>query len=380
MKNGRTAIVHIGHKKTGTTAIQHQFHAHRAALRDLGVLYPLADANHSFALSGLFRGRNRALTVSAKRDYAADGVGGLAQLDAELAGAGDWTHVLFSAEAIAGFSKAELTALRDWLLGHVETVRVVFVIRDPVDWAVSVAQQYLKSRDDVAAILSEPEPLRWRQIVTRLRAVFGGEALSVLEYEALAAVRERFVARFGKAVGLPKGTGKLLRAEQARVNESLSAEAAMLMARVNAMLPEQLDGQRNPARSGMEMRAFRGLAGRRFDLPEATRRLAYAQSRDDVAFVAREFGITRYDYPEGDVRAGGYREGDVSDAFLDAVAARLVALNAEALAGQMLLAVYQARLKGDDAGAAKALREVAERFPLDRRVVKELAVAARGKV
>ena len=372
MREGRTAIVHIGHKKTGTTAIQHQFDAHRAALLELGVFYPLDEANHSFALSALFRGRNRSLTSSYLDDVAAS----RARIDAELAAAKDWSQLVFSAESVAGFSRAELTGLRDWLLTHVETVRIVFVIRDPVDWAVSVAQQHLKSRSDLDALLTTPEPVRWTQIIQRLRAVFGAEALTVLEYEQLAKVRERFAARFARAIGLPGDAAKVLLAEQPRVNESLSAEAAMLFARYNAAVPEWIDGARNPARSGVEMRAFAGLGGHRFDLPEAARRQAWAQSREDAAFVARELGITRYDYPESALTPGSY-DGGLSPAFLDAVAARLVALNNEALAAQMLLVMMQARAKGDEAGAARMLAAAAERFPTDPRVVKEVARAAR---
>jgi hypothetical protein len=193
----------------------------------------------------------------------------------------------------------------------------------------------------------------------------------VLEYERLAAVRERFAARFARAIGLPQGVPKVLIDDQVTINEALSAEAAAMLARINDIIPETIDGERNPARSGTELRAFLGLAGNRFDLPEETRRRAYAQSREDVAFVASEFGITRYDYPEDQLKPGRFTT-EISERFLDSVADRLVALNNQAMSTQMLLSVYQLRAAGKPEAAAQALRAAAARFPLDRRIEREL--------
>jgi hypothetical protein len=368
---GRQAIVHIGHKKTGTSFIQRQFHHHRAALLEQGLLYPLREPNHSFALSGLFKRHNIAKAPSPIDRYVGSEEKALAAFDAELAAA-DWTHLMLSAESLSGFSRAELANLRDWLGRHVETVRIVFVVRDPVDWAVSVAQQYLKTRGDVETVLAEPEAVQWRKIITRCRQTFGKAAVTVLEYEALALDRVRFAADFALAVGLSEGVAAPLCTAGDTVNESMSMEAALMLGRYNARVPQRVGDARNPGRSGTEPRIFAGLPGARFDLPDAARRKAYAQSRDDVAFLAREFGIKRYSYPASEVGASRYSQA-VSTEFLDALADRIVAINASDTGARMLLHAQRLRLKGDAAGADATVRNAAHRFPLDRRVARELA-------
>jgi hypothetical protein len=177
----REAIVHIGHKKTGTSFIQHQFHRHRAALLEHKVLYPLREPNHSFALSGLFKRRNPARAPSPLDHYLGQGEQALAALDGELAAA-KWTQLMLSGEALTGFSQRELFDLRDWLGRHVATVTIVLVVRDPVAWAVSVAQEHLKTRGDVEAVLTSPGAAKWREIAERFRRVFGADAVTVLEY------------------------------------------------------------------------------------------------------------------------------------------------------------------------------------------------------
>lgn len=373
MKAERRAIVHIGHKKTGTTFIQNHFHASRAALLAAGVIYPFEEANHSFGLSGIFR-RDHGEQAPTPRDrYASDPERARLELDAELRAA-DWHTMLLSGEVLTGFSRVELAALSDWLGGHVAHVQIVFVVRDPVDWAVSAAQQHLKTRGDIDTVFNRPEAAHWANIIKRYRATFGRRAVTVLEYEALAAVRESFAARFALAVGLAADIATIVQGDGVTVNESLSMEAALMLGRYNARVPEREDGRRNPARSGTESRAFAGLPGHTFDLPQAARLQAHAQSRQDVAFLAREFGITRYSYAASEVPPSRYTE-EVSTEFLDALADRLVSLQADALATRLLLDRERLRRKGDRVGAATALTTAAIRFPTDERVMR--AVAAR---
>lgn len=371
MKKKRQAIVHIGHKKTGTSFIQRHLHRNRAALHEQGVLYPMREANHSFALSGLFKQHNLAKAPSPLDHYLAAGDKARRALDAELAGS-DWRQLVLSAESLCGFSRRELDGLNGWLGQHVATVQIIFVIRDPVDWAVSVAQQYLKTRGDVDAVLAEPDDVQWSKIIKRFRRVFGPDAVTVLEYEELATERAHFAARFARAVGLPPSLDAVLKSAEGGANESLSMEAALMLGRYNARVPQRIDDARNPARNGFEPRVFAGLPGQRFDLPQPARLKAYAQSRDDVAFVAREFGITRYSYGPGKVAPSRYTEA-VSTAYLDALTDRVMEINAASHASRMLLDAQRCTLTGDADGAAAAIRAAAHRFPGDRRVARALA-------
>ncbi|MCC2980305.1 hypothetical protein [Sphingomonas sp. IC4-52] len=373
MRAERRAIVHIGHRKTGTTFIQNHFHANRAALLNAGVLYPFEEANHSFGLSGIFRQDHAEQAPTPRDRYASDPERARTELDRELH-ASEWHTLVLSGEVLTGFSRRELEAFSDWLDRHVAHVRIVFVVRDPVEWAVSAAQQHLKTRGDIDAVFDRPEAAHWANIIKRYRAAFGRRAVAVLEYEALAAVRERFAAQFALSAGLGADIAAIVQGDGTTVNESLSMEAALMLGRYNVRVPELQDGRRNPARSGTESRAFAGLPGHKFDLPQTTRLKAHAQSRQDVAFLAREFGITRYSYPASDVPPSRYTE-EVSVEFLDALTDRLVSLQADALATRLLLDRQRLRNKGDRAGAAAALEAVATRFPTDERVIR--AVAAR---
>ena len=144
-----------------------------------------------------------------------------------------------------------------------------------------------------------------------------------------------------------------------------------MLGRYNARVPQRLGELRNPARSGVEPAVFAGLPGARFDLPDAARRQAYEDSRDDVAFVAREYGITRYSYPASEVAPSGYTE-TLSTEFLDALADRMVAINASDVAGRMLLQAQRSRDRGDGKGADDLVRNAARRFPNDKRVAHTL--------
>ncbi|OWK30939.1 hypothetical protein [Sphingomonas mucosissima] len=379
MRGKRHAIVHIGHKKTGTTFIQNHLHANRSALFDAGVIYPLPEPNHSYALSGIFHAGKVVKAPSPRVRYASDRKRAREALHSELCGA-DWHTMVLSAEAVAGFSPGELKDFAGWLAGHVDTTQIIFVVRDPVDWAVSVAQQRLKTRGEVEALLAEPEPPRWSKIITRFRETFGPRAVTVLEYEQLSAEREHFAARFACAAGLPANVaGALVGSDIGAVNESLSMEAALMLGRYNARVPQRIGGRRNPARSGMEPRAFFGLPGQKFDLPDAARRKAYVQSREDVAFLAQEFGITRYSYPASDLAPSRYTE-EVSPEFLEALADRMVSLQAQAMANQLLWGADRLRYSGDDAAAAAAIDTAAARFPTDERVIRATAGRRRGKI
>lgn len=372
MRAERRAILHIGHKKTGTTFIQNRFHASRAALRNAGLLYPLPEPNHSYALSGAFHREHVERTPALSSRYVADRDAALRALDAELAGA-DWHTLMLSAEAIAGFTPLELTRLSDWLRHYVTDVTIVFVVRDPVDWAVSVAQQRIKTRGDLDVVLSEPEPPRWSMIIERCRSVFGPEAVIVLEYEALAAVRDDFAARFARRVGLSCEVAALVEGSSDIANESLSMGAALMLGRYNARTLEPQGEGKRPARTGIEPRAFVGLPGGKFDLPQATRLKAYTQSRADVAFLAAAFGITRYDYPVGDLAPSRYSE-EISPLFIEALADRLVGLQAQAMANHLLWDAERLRGRGKHAAAAAALDTAAARFPDDKSVIRAKAM------
>lgn len=364
----RRIVLHLGPKKTATSTIQAALAGNRANLANAGILYPGTGPNHAIELSARFRDqisehqRARRLTEDPELSPFSDA--NLAAFDAEVRG-GSWHTLLLSAESLYELDVHELDRLRTWLVQFDATIELAITLRDPVDWAVSAAQQCFKSNADIDGLLTEPTRLHWRRTVERIETVFPGARLHLLCFEDLVADPAGPVAAFLAGIDLAAAVA-LLAPVRARRNESLSWEAAMMMAALNARRPFFLGDTRNPARTGRELSAFLDLAGQRFDLPEATRHAVYHLSRDDVAWLRERFGIDHYDYPLDRLRPSLAPAG-FSPAFMAALGDRLADLANELRITRALLAIERLRARGDAAAAERLRRKSHAKFPAERR-------------
>lgn len=377
----RRAILHIGPPKTGTSSIQASLSDSRLALARCGILYPGTFRDHSGALLALFRGgaqnyvraRNRidtpdASPMSPKR---------FAAVQEQLRGR-DWHTLILSTEMMYGLKPPAMKQIKEWLDQYVDSYHLVAVMRDPIDWAVSYTQQRFKKEADVDAVLADPRTLNLQQTFTRWEDVLGAGHHQILAFEELIADPAGMAAGFLNRLGLADAAAVLSQNVTVQ-NESLSWEAAMMLAEVNKRRPFFVDGERNPARSGAELSAFVGVRGQRFDLTDAVRRQVFDETREDVAWVRDRFGITRYDYPAADLRPSSNANG-ISPEFVSALAERMADMANEIRIGQGLLLIAELRLDGRVEAAERMRRRYEAKFPAEARFrAGEVAVCERER-
>jgi hypothetical protein len=286
----RTAYLHLGLPKTGTTTIQWALYRSREAMLTAGFLYPDASVNHSMPLKAMFSADQRVAAMGWMRGgvkgqtreaIAADA---RAKFGAALATPG-WTRLVLSAEGVSTLSAEGLRDVRDWLREHCDEVIVIVCLRQPYDWRLSVIQQHLKSGATIAnEIKMFGAPGTLRQTVDRMRQAFGAENLRFLVFEEMLAHKGKLPGAFAEAIGLPPEVIKLSKGRH--LNPSMSLRACLVLDRLNQKVPLFVDGKVNPWRSRRVEQMLRKLKGPRFNLPPAQAEQLRAAVEDDMAFAA----------------------------------------------------------------------------------------------
>lgn len=367
----RRAIVHIGPRKTATSTIQDGLSENRAILETAGVLYPGTRPNHSNVMAALVLDNPgdsyRARVRTEDPEDALFSKVKLKPFEREIE-TKDWHTLIISTEFLSDLDRDEIGRLKRWLDRYVDTVRIVYAVRDPIDWAVSVAQQMCKNMSDVDQVLNTPKHANWRRTIERYEAGFGREAMdtTLLAFEEMVADPDGPTGAFLKAMGLAELVPSLTQGPAHR-NASLSWEAAMMIMALNARRPFFVDGERNPARSGRELSSFVGIGGQKFDLSDAARRRAFEASRGDVAWLRERYGIDRYDYPIEALRPSTAPSGYSPD-FMIALGDRLADITNELNVTRSLLRIERLRARGKDDEAERVRRAAQAKFPFDRRL------------
>lgn len=259
----RTAHLHIGVPKTGTTAIQASCESARDLLRSQGFHYLSGDPNHGERLALAFWDKVDALRLAGLRwkDGAA-AVAHRAAVQAALAREIDTAQgdLILSSEHLSEFRPSEVQRMLLFLGKRFERVRVIGYIRDPLDWATSAAQQATQwSGDTLDALFDRP---RLPDYAGRFGPWIAALGRSDVELRAFGS--NDIVADFSAALGLatPLTQGALL-------NESVSHRSAILLSHMNTCAPPFIEARHNPFRSFDLVRDAR-LPGRRFALPRET--------------------------------------------------------------------------------------------------------------
>lgn len=287
-------VLHIGHRKTGSTTLQNTLAASAAALLGRGVLYPacLRGASHSWLVMPLdFATSAPRLMMQRLRG---DGARAQAQFDRE------WANM---AAQIARHRPAQVILSTEYLLerltpdlapgfrARLETlfgdITPVAYVRQPSRWFFSNLQQHLRYQDDVPPVA----PMDMRAALEVWDAAFPGR-LIVRPHDRAQLVRGDIVADFLQhGAGLDPDSVTLTPGR--RTNEGMTAEAAQLMQDFRAAVCPAHVG-RNLASSNFHASLRRADAA---DPPAATPRLRpevarwIDQSSEELLWLRDRHGV-----------------------------------------------------------------------------------------
>lgn len=271
----RTAILHIGTEKTGTTTIQAFLAANRERLVQRGFAYPRSSGEHDSRLLTMYAMRpercedlhiHASLTTPATRQDMAARLEH--QLAAELAALPDTVRtVVFSSEHCHSrlHHPDELERLRDLLLCHIGRARILVYLRRQDRLAVSLYSTAMQCGETRPKILPEvgdgDSYYHYDVLLDRWARAFGPENVQPRLFCASELVGKDVVADFCAACGLGDLDG--LERPPWR-NQSLQPAAQEFLRQMNAYFP-MFDGEQLHADRGLLSdwiaEAFRG-AGR----------------------------------------------------------------------------------------------------------------------
>ncbi len=255
----RTAFVHIGIH----TAIQNRCAASRQVLADQGIHYLGGDPNHGERLCLAFWEKDDALRLAGlawKDDDAAmrHRTRIQAELEAEIKGTA--LDILVSAEELSRFRHREVERFLLFLYRHVDRVRVIGYLRDPLDWMTSAAQQGTKWEGRCLDDVFDAPPLPryaarfdpWLRLLPR-------RDIDLRAYP-LDSIMSDISSALGLATHMPPANW---------VNASASDRSTILYAHMNTCVPPFIEARHNPLRSFDLVRDAQ-LPGQSFTLPTET--------------------------------------------------------------------------------------------------------------
>ena len=218
---GARLILHAGHPKTGSSALQSAFALSTTALDQIGIHYPRPVHSDAARAGRITSGNFNPARVVELYDSAC------ARQPAAAA-------ILFSNEACFRLYLADPAPLRQ-LCDRGVAIEVILFIRDPLGLAVSVYAQMLKRGGGVAGFEDFLKGFRFMAQLERFLALMHelGVTLSVRNYTRCS---DRILGVTEDVLGVPAGT--LTPPPVARINRSLTRAEMDLLRRLNATLPE----------------------------------------------------------------------------------------------------------------------------------------------
>lgn len=199
-------VLHIGHQKTGSTAIQHAFTENSQNLERRGVLYPLIDrqvgipySHASLTPAYLAKIEGRRVT-SADTSFAERVWAYCRRIEHEIARCSPDLLILSSEMLFRPLLEPFREQLKSWINSLSDEVSVVSYVRRPSDWFLSSVQQRLRSGAAIGAVRHRS----WRPVLETYLSAFG-DRLHVTTYDPSAFpngdVVDDFVGRFAPEVG-----------------------------------------------------------------------------------------------------------------------------------------------------------------------------------
>jgi len=287
----------MGLPKTGTTAFQEAVHAENIALlSEQHTLYPGAAANHTDALCTMFLPdprthiTNQMAGVTTERQAEQLRQKTFSTMEKALS-ASSWQTLLLSAEGASNLSDQPLANLRDWLGKWVDRVEVIYVVRHPIDFTVSVMQQMLKGGYTIDGMMENIPHPQFQSRLSRAFNVFGRERVRVLCYEDARNQPGGLIAALCGAMAIREPACGRIVAAQRDANESLPMLAARTLDSMNRQRPLFINGKLNPKRTGREAGYLTRLQGSKFNLRTSEFNLIREVVADDTAWLEQVVGI-----------------------------------------------------------------------------------------
>lgn len=295
----RTALLHIGTAKTGTTSVQ----ATLAGADDDGVLtgiaYPRTIDDSQNLLAAVFRSSEhqprvyRAARAQRPRRHEADVVAFEAAFDAAITGP---DPVVCSAEYLAGFHADEAAALADRLRSAgIERVRALAYVRGPADQYLRMVQQQIRLGGD----FGPPRTFRYTSVRALDTWAKVADEIVVRPFRADELVDGDVVADVVHQIDDAFGTDLSARAVRRIVaNEGTSAEAMLVLQRYRRRFHADRPDVPTPDTHALyELLVQRTPTGH--PRPELLPSLAAAlqeQHADDLHRLADRYGVDLWDH------------------------------------------------------------------------------------
>lgn len=283
-----TVNIHIGLPKTGSTALQSTMAANHEFFRDQGILYPTSRTRYHNFLRHYFSEDS----LKPRRVANASKVMSVAQivrianeefqsLERQLE-AFEGKTLLLSSELFSGMPEEACTAMRDYVEGKAETIRVIAYVRHPLAFAVSFAQERVRLGHSV---LEQEERKQWRrQLRSRLEgwiAAVGKERLVLVPYERSILIGGSTVSDTLSRIGYQ---GEIPETEAEVSNSSLTMAATVVKSRMNDFA--------NTRDSRLGRQPYLGsIPGPRYAFPQETIERSQRAVEEDLAWVKEKCGV-----------------------------------------------------------------------------------------
>ncbi len=270
--------LHVGLKKTATTALQQVLHSLKGQLMAEGLLFPCTPVEHQ----RLAR-RVRVFPLKPSRPTSE----ALTPILDEISAVAP-RQVLLSSEHLIAMPGQAVEELHRLLAESLPQARlnVLAYVREPVAFATSMCQQNIKNGLlRLADFHADPWPYRIAEWIGTYIRVFGREAVRVRHFHPDHLVGGDILTDVLSAVGLE---GVIPAVKVPRLNPSLSLEGVMVADALAGLRPA---GQRKrQGRSGYR-RPLSKIEGSRFVLPALVQERVVAGSVADMAWLRAEFGL-----------------------------------------------------------------------------------------
>ncbi|MEQ9317092.1 MAG: hypothetical protein RLN72_14655 [Henriciella sp.] len=278
----KRCLAHVGMNKAGSTTIQQWLRANAGELRQQFIVYdPLEDGppnslTHDFGFPAIGLGDRHLAAAAARKRFAIETVEDhrarreefMRRAEASIEAAGERLYVI-SSERLQGWllKGDELRRFTGWLEQHFDKVEYVIYVRDQIDWFASAYSQAVKtgSADTLEGFMVRNGTIDYAEIAARWAEIGGPGSVTVRLLERDALGKGGLLMDFADLLGAaPDGV-----ADVARLNPSMTGDAVVAMAALNAKIAAEPKLAADPAVKSERDALARTVDGPSFKLPEA---------------------------------------------------------------------------------------------------------------